>query len=237
MSAVATVVPSATSVLAVCAHPDDESFGLGAVLTRFADAGATVSMLCFTHGEASTLGRSDRPLGEVRREELTAAAVVLGVSRVDLLDYPDGGLAEVPLERLATEVAAAAREVDADLLVVFDEGGITGHPDHVRATEAALEGAPLAPVIAWSLPREVADELNAEFSAGFVGRDARGVDLRLDVDRTVQRRAIACHASQANDNPVLRRRLELIGDAESLVWLRHPAERPRAGGSAVAPTT
>ncbi len=237
MSAVATVVPSATSVLAVCAHPDDESFGLGAVLTRFADAGATVSMLCFTHGEASTLGRSDRPLGEVRREELTAAAVVLGVSRVDLLDYPDGGLDEVPLERLATEVAAAAREVDADLLVVFDEGGITGHPGHVRATEAALEGAPLAPVIAWSLPREVADELNAEFSAGFVGRDARGVDLRLDVDRTVQRRAIACHASQANDNPVLRRRLELLGDAESLVWLRHPAERPRAGGSAVAPTT
>ncbi len=233
MSASAAVGPATTSVLAVCAHPDDESFGLGAVLTRFADAGATVSMLCFTHGEASTLGRSDRPLGEVRRAELTAAAAVLGVGRVALLDYPDGGLAEVPLERLAADVAGAAGEVGADLLVVFDEGGITGHPDHVRATQAALEGAPHTPVIAWSLPRDVADELNAEFSAGFVGRDAGGVDLRLDVDRAVQRRAIACHASQAHDNPVLARRLELLGDTESLVWLRPAVRDPRAGGATV----
>ena len=219
-------LPAATSVLAVCAHPDDESFGLGAVLTRFALAGARVSMLCFTHGEASTLGRTDRPLGEVRREELTRAAAVLGVGRVELLDYPDGGLADVSLERLARDVAAAAREVAADLLLVFDEGGITGHPDHVRATDAAREGAPLTPVLAWSLPREVAEALNAEFGAGFIGRGADGVDLHLDVDRGVQREAIACHASQACDNPVLRRRLELQGDAETLRWLRPPAVTP-----------
>ncbi|HQU25500.1 MAG TPA: PIG-L family deacetylase [Acidimicrobiales bacterium] len=219
-------LPAATSVLAVCAHPDDESFGLGAVLTRFAVSGARVSMLCFTQGEASTLGLTDRPLGEVRREELAEAAAVLGVARVELLDYPDGGLPKVPLERLARNVATAADEVAADLLVVFDEGGITGHPDHVRATEAALEGAPLTPVLAWSLPREVADALNAEFGAGFVGRGADGVDLRLNVDRGIQRLAIACHASQATDNPVLRRRLELQGDAETLRWLRPPPATP-----------
>ncbi len=226
MSAPVDDLPAVASVLAVCAHPDDESFGLGAVLTRFTGAGATVSMLCLTHGEASTLGRTDRPLGEVRREELTAAAAVLGVDRVELLDYPDGGLDHVEPGRLARDVARAAREVGADLLVVFDEGGITGHPDHVRATEAALEGAPLTPVLAWSLPRPVADTLNAEFGAGFVGRGADDVDLRLTVDRSVQRQAISCHASQATDNPVLARRLELQGDAESLRWLRAPATGP-----------
>ncbi len=224
VAAPSDALPGASSVLAVCAHPDDESFGLGAVLTRFADSGAAVSMLCFIHGEASTLGRSDRSLAEVRREELTEAAAVLGVGRIDLLDYPDGGLADIPLARLAREVATAAHAVDADLLVVFDEGGVTGHPDHVRATEAALEGAAHTPVLAWSLPREVADELNAEFATGFVGRDVSGADVRLKVDRAVQRRAVACHASQANDNPVLDRRLELLGDTESLVWLRRPSE-------------
>jgi hypothetical protein len=48
-------LPRLARVLAVCAHPDDESFGLGAVLAAFTGAGAESSMLCFTHGEASTL--------------------------------------------------------------------------------------------------------------------------------------------------------------------------------------
>ena len=47
-------LPPWRSVLAVVAHPDDESFALGAVLAGFADAGAAVALLCFTHGESST---------------------------------------------------------------------------------------------------------------------------------------------------------------------------------------
>ena len=66
----ASQLPSATSVLAVCAHPDDESFGLGAALRGFADAGARTSVLCFTRGEASTLGEDLATLGEVRSDEL-----------------------------------------------------------------------------------------------------------------------------------------------------------------------
>jgi len=42
--------PPWCSVLAVVAHPDDESFGLGAVLASFAETGARVSVLCFTRG-------------------------------------------------------------------------------------------------------------------------------------------------------------------------------------------
>jgi hypothetical protein len=51
----AGVLPVWTSVLVVVAHPDDESFGLGAILDAFTAAGATVEVLCLTHGEASTL--------------------------------------------------------------------------------------------------------------------------------------------------------------------------------------
>ncbi|HLX87898.1 MAG TPA: PIG-L deacetylase family protein [Acidimicrobiales bacterium] len=212
-------VPVASSVLAVCAHPDDESFGLGAVLDRFVAAGTSVSVLCFTHGEASTLGLSAGVLHEVRAAELVVAAAALGVGRVRLLDHPDGALATVPLEQLADQVRSMADQVGAQLLVVFDVGGITGHPDHCRATEAALAGAPDLPALAWSLPRRVADELNDELATGFVGRADHEIDLVVTVDREVQRRAIASHTSQCADNPVLWRRLELLGDREALRWL------------------
>jgi len=215
-------LPPASSVLAVCAHPDDESFGLGAVLDLFAASGASVSVLCFTRGEASTLVAAGDDLGERRRSELHAAAAELRLGRVELRDHPDNSLGAVPLNQLAAEVTTIAGEVGADLLLVFDAGGITGHPDHCRATEAALVGAPGLPVLAWTLPRRVSDSLNAELGTTFIGRADEEMDVVLRVDRAGQHRAIACHTSQSADNPVLWRRLELLGDQESLRWLRRP---------------
>ncbi|HET6949116.1 MAG TPA: PIG-L family deacetylase, partial [Acidimicrobiales bacterium] len=85
-------LPAFPSVLVVCAHPDDESFGLGAVLSTLAAAGTRTSALCFTHGEASTLHGVAGDLADVRAGELAAAGAVLGVTEVELLDYPDGHL-------------------------------------------------------------------------------------------------------------------------------------------------
>ncbi|HET9060368.1 MAG TPA: PIG-L deacetylase family protein [Acidimicrobiales bacterium] len=218
-------MPKASSVLAVCAHPDDESFGLGAIVDSFASNGATVSVLCFTRGEASTLGDCEpEELGELRRSELRAAAAQLGVERAKLCEYPDGSLASVPLRQLTGEVTAMAAEVGADLLLVFDEGGITGHPDHCRATEAAL-GLPGLPVLAWTIPGSVAGTLNCELGGTFVGRSADEIDMVVRVRRGAQQRAIACHASQNSDASPLRRRLGLLGENESLRWLRRPKLR------------
>lgn len=172
-------LPCAHEVLAVFAHPDDESFGLGAVLGDFTAQGTRLRGLCFTHGEASTLGRTDRNLGEVRREELAAAAQVLGVDHVQLLAYPDNGLAQIPLNELTQRV-----------------------------------------VDAWALPQPIADRLNAEFSASFGGRGHGHLDIMIEVDRSRQLAAIGCHFTQSADNPVLWRRLELLGDREYLRWLR-----------------
>jgi LmbE family N-acetylglucosaminyl deacetylase len=209
------------SVLAVCAHPDDESFGLGAVLSTFTSLGIETRVLCFTHGEASTLGETSQDLATVRAAELAAAARVLGVASVRLLSYADGALRAVALEELCREVESCAVADSVDCLVVFDEGGITGHPDHDRATEAALASAAQlgVPVLAWALPTVVTATLNREFNTGFVGREPSELDLEIEVDRRLQRDAIACHVSQATDNPVLWRRLELLADTESLRWL------------------
>ncbi|MEO8264934.1 MAG: PIG-L deacetylase family protein [Ilumatobacteraceae bacterium] len=209
------------SVLAVCAHPDDESFGLGAVISTFGGLGIETSLLCFTHGEASTLGTNSDQLADRRAVELEAAAAVLGIRTTRLLSYPDGHLSEIGIEVLSAEIDGLAAERSIDCLLVFDESGITGHPDHQAATAAARATADRLGlhVLAWTLPRSVAEALNVEFGAGFVGRDPSEIDLTIDVDRTLQHEAIKRHATQSNDNPVLRRRLSLQDSGESLIWL------------------
>ncbi len=215
-------LPAVPSLLAVCAHPDDESFGLGGILGAFADAGTRCAVLCFTHGEASTLGADEGHLAEIRPRELAEAAEVLGVSAVELLDYPDGGLAEQPPGDLTAHAVRVAAGVGSRMFLVFDGGGITGHPDHVRATEAALVAADAigGRVLAWAIPDRVARALNAEFGATFVGRSEDEIDIAIRVDRARQRRAMECHRSQALNTPVPWRRLELTGEVEWLRYLR-----------------
>ena len=214
-------LPEVAELLVVCAHPDDESFGLGGVLGASVDQGTRVRVLCLTHGEASTLGEGVA-LGERRAAELAAAASALGVQDARLHAYPDGHLAEVALEELVARIAEEAG--DPELLLAFDVGGITAHPDHIRATEAALAFGTdrRLPLLGWALPEEVAAQLNAELSTSFVGRRPDELDLTVAVDRARQRTAIACHTSQSTDNPVLWRRLDLQGNTEHLRWLLPP---------------
>ncbi|UZJ27030.1 PIG-L family deacetylase (plasmid) [Rhodococcus antarcticus] len=213
-------------VLAVVAHPDDESFGLGAVIAALHVEGADIRVLCLTRGEASTLGAS-ADLGVVRLLELRAAAGVLGVSEVVLEDFADGGLSGVPVATIDDVLNAQLR--DAVTLLVFDVSGVTGHPDHRAASAAALRVARRhhLDVLEWGVTPQVASQLNIELATSFVALAGDGV-TDIVVDRTVQLAAIACHQSQAHDNPVLTRRLELQGTLERVRL--HPADRVQGTG-------
>ncbi len=206
-------------VLAVVAHPDDESFGLGALLSTLVEAGREVRLVCLTRGEASTLGASDN-LADVRRAELALAAACLGVREVALEDFPDGGLTGVSPEVL--DEAVERRLGEARLVVAFEPGGVTGHPDHRAATETAhrIAARHRLPVLEWGVAPEVATALRAEVGAQFVVLDGAGV-ADVCVDRARQLAALVCHESQIRDNPVLARRLALQGDRER-IRLRSP---------------
>src|SRR5580765_6169845 len=85
-------------LMAVLAHPDDESLGLGGTLAKYASEGTDVFLLTATRGDAGRY-RGHRPgdpqhpgrlaLADIREAELRAAAAVLGVCEVSLLDYHD----------------------------------------------------------------------------------------------------------------------------------------------------
>ena len=82
------------TVLAIFAHPDDESLACGGTLARLADAGARVVLFCATRGERGgpTGPVRDDALALVRVQELRCAAAALGISDVILMDHPDGEL-------------------------------------------------------------------------------------------------------------------------------------------------
>lgn len=214
-AALHTQLLGVSEVLAVVAHPDDESFGLGAVLATLAARGRRVRVLCLTHGEASTVGAAS-DLGAIRTGELACATAQLDVAETVLTDWPDGHLAEQ--DPAVLRAAIESHLQGADALVVFEPSGITGHPDHRSATAAATQvaGDHGLLLVEWGIPETVAAQLRDEFGAPVTGLDD-DILVAIPVDRTRQRAAIACHASQDPANPLLARRLALTGDSE---WLR-----------------
>ena len=203
-------------VLVVVAHPDDESFALGALIDRFVRLGAEVSVLCLTRGEASTLGAGAGDLAAQRAAELSDAARVLGCARTTLLAHPDGALADLEGWVLEADVEAEVRVTRPVGILVFDPlGGVTGHSDHRAASEAAIAVAARhgVPVLGWALPQQVSRVLNDTHGAAFAGHPLHDLTA-IAVDRRSQSTAVHCHVSQAVPGSVLWQRLELLGDVE-----------------------
>ena len=142
-------------LLAVLAHPDDETFLCGGTLARYASEGGRVSLICATRGEAGEISDPNlaRPenLGEVREEELRAACRALGVQDVIVLGYRDSGMdgtednhhpgafSRADMGEIVGHVVEVVRRVRPQLLLTFDPSGGYGHPDHVAAHTAAVE--------------------------------------------------------------------------------------------------
>ena len=133
-------------LLAIFAHPDDESMGLGGTLAKYATEGVETYLACATRGERGWGGLPETHpgldgMGKLREAELLAAARVLGLREVKLLDYIDGDLDQArPAEAIA-RIVSQVRRVRPQVVVTFGPDGGYGHPDHIaisQFTQAAL---------------------------------------------------------------------------------------------------
>jgi LmbE family N-acetylglucosaminyl deacetylase len=149
------------TLLAIFAHPDDESFGPGGTLAKYAAEGVDVHLICATMGEA---GESDAPdIGEHddlacrREQELRRAVSILGLTELHLLGHRDSGMAgssanqhpralvQADPDALAKQVVDLMCRLRPQVAITFDPFGGYGHPDHIamhRATVAAFEQLP-----------------------------------------------------------------------------------------------
>jgi LmbE family N-acetylglucosaminyl deacetylase len=230
------------NVLIVFAHPDDESYGPGATIAGLAALGARLTLLTFTHGEHSTLGIeggiSPAELAEIRRRELHLAAGELGIGQVRLHRYPDGGLRDTPRHELEALVGAALDELEPALIVTFGTGGISGHPDHITASEVAVAavqtrtartGLQPVPIYGWAMPRRIADRLQERLGREYaVAPDERIVEVPVtEAELAAQWRAVQCHRSQHQPPPwpfEIRREVQAGREYLERLLPSHPLE-------------
>jgi LmbE family N-acetylglucosaminyl deacetylase len=166
------------TILAVFAHPDDESLACGGTLARAADAGANVVLLCATRGESGSISDPslvpDGDLGPVRARELAEAAGILGLAEVIVLDHPDGDLRWADVPALHDEIVLTIRRCHPDAVITFGADGLYWHLDHIgiheRTSTAVLSlGAEAPPLyfvtMAQGVMRDVVEAAHAKGGA------------------------------------------------------------------------
>jgi len=134
-------------LLAVFAHPDDESFGAGGTLALAASAGIPTRLVCATNGDLGGGDGAREMDPEVRRRELRCAASAMGIGEPIFLGYRDSGMEGWPKPagclaladpgEVVERVAAVIRRLRPAVVLTFDPGGIYGHPDHVAISARA----------------------------------------------------------------------------------------------------
>ncbi|MCZ2150174.1 MAG: PIG-L family deacetylase [Bryobacterales bacterium] len=133
-------------LLAVLAHPDDESLGFGGTLAKYAAENIETYLVTATRGERGRFGAAGKSanieeVGRVREMELRAAAAVLGIREVSVLGYPDGGVDQVDSRTAIPDILRHIRRIRPDVVVTFGPEGAYGHPDHIAISQFTTAAA------------------------------------------------------------------------------------------------
>ena len=211
-------------LMAVLAHPDDESLGVGGTLAKYASEGVDVALVTATSGDAGRFhghrqGDPAHPgpaeLGRIREAELRAAATALGVQDVSCLGYGDGQLDRVNPRQAVADIAQHLRRHRPDVVITFGPDGAYGHPDHIaisQFTTAAIVAAADSHVVsklyylAWPASTWAAYESAVQKLVASVDGTERqatpwpewAITTEIDTRRfwPAVWRAVSCHASQ-----------------------------------------
>jgi N-acetyl-1-D-myo-inositol-2-amino-2-deoxy-alpha-D-glucopyranoside deacetylase len=224
------------TLMLVHAHPDDEAISTGGVMMKAKAHGHRVVLITATRGEVGEIynmdERASRPrLGEIRTQEMKAAAEILGVDRQEFLGYRDSGMVDTDdnkdprsfhqarLEEAAGKLAVFIREERPDVVVTYAEDGVYGHPDHIKAhyvTNAALdllerEGHAVKKLYYTAIPRSMMEAFVQQMPEE--ARQAMGGNMRIagtpdelvttqvDVHDYVERKRDAFRAHVSQNDP------------------------------------
>ena len=150
------------TLMAVHAHPDDESSSTGGVLAAYGGQGVRTVVVTCTNGEFGDApggvkpgqdGHDEQAVAQLRLAELREACKILGVTDLEALGYHDSGMPDwdykdrptafcnVPTAEVAARIAALIDQYRPQVVITYDPTGPYQHPDHVHAAEAAVSAA------------------------------------------------------------------------------------------------
>jgi LmbE family N-acetylglucosaminyl deacetylase len=241
-----------STVVFVHAHPDDEAIATGGTMAGLAADGHRVVLVTATAGELGEIPdgmlREGESLADRRAVELAEAGQLLGVARQAFLGYHDSGMAgeesnhrpgvfaAADVDEAAGRLAKILDEERADVLVIYDEHGGYGHPDHVQVHTVGVRAADLAgtPRVfmatmdrgylrslaeqarqgeaeGWSLPEDTAADMQT------MGEPSSRITTEIDVTKWIdaKRDAMRAHASQISEQSFF---LAMPSEIFELVW-------------------
>jgi LmbE family N-acetylglucosaminyl deacetylase len=237
------------TLMCVHAHPDDEAISTGGILARYADEGIRTVLVTCTNGELGDgpggvkpgePGHTPDEVVAIRRKELEASCLALGVAELELLGYHDSGMMGWPqndapdafwrtdVDKAAARLSVLMERFRPQVVVTYDENGFYGHPDHIQAhriTVAALERTGVAdklyyPAVPLSaIPRfaavlgEHGVDVTEEIDDTPFGTPDELIGAVIDCSGVTGRKyaSLAAHASQAENIFFLSLGLELFG--------------------------
>lgn len=252
------------------AHPDDEAIATGGLMVKAAAAGHRVVLVTATRGEQGEPQEGVLDDGEElwqrRVVELSHAAKILGAEEPILLGYVDSGMMGEPENdnpdcfwqadesEAAERLAKILRDVDADVLTVYDNHGGYGHPDHLRVHTVGLKAAELANVgsvfestmnrdrlLALMKAQAEMEEANGEAPNenrpnpdDFEGFGTQEADIAYQIDVTSavveKREAMIAHRSQIGpDSFFLTMPDEVFAMSFGNEWFNRPGETDTGG--------
>ena len=203
------------SLLAIFAHPDDETFRCGGTLALLAQRGVRVHVLTFTTGQAGSCGDppicTPNELGAVRAEELVCACRVLGLERPILLEYSDGELSKVHQEEGVAHILAYINLIRPQVLLTWPHHGLSGHPDHQAVSRWTMEAFQqpatagydqLTSLYALAVPSSLARKLG--MNQLHTMPDSEITDsVNIESVWEEKMKAIYCHRTQIGETPIL----------------------------------
>ena len=196
-----------TTILAVSAHPDDETLFCGGTLAMYAQKGHDIFILETTRGEGGEVGEppltTRENLAAFREQEARRAAEILGARDIFFLPYIDpfmeiNGIArriDTPLADFAAAIAAYIQQINPQLVITHGSNGEYGHPQHIythRATRMALDSCrqntALMSWSAWHAPADYERILNRDDPADIISDISPWHDIKVA--------AALCHKTQ-----------------------------------------
>ena len=196
-----------TTILAVSAHPDDETLFCGGTLAMYAQKGHDIFILETTRGEGGEVGEppltTRENLAAFREQEARRAADILGARDIFFLPFIDpfmeiNGIArriDTPLADFAAAIAAYVQQIDPQLVITHGSNGEYGHPQHIythRATRMALDrgrqNTALMSWSAWHTPADYERILNRDDPADIISDISPWHDIKVA--------AALCHRTQ-----------------------------------------
>jgi LmbE family N-acetylglucosaminyl deacetylase len=183
-------------LLAVFAHPDDESMGMGGTLAKYAAEGVETHLICASRGERGWPALVDYPgpsaLGKMREQELENAVQELGIHGLYFLDYIDGDVDRADPAEAIQKIATHIRRIMPQVVVTFPPDGNYGHPDHIAVGQFTSAAIVCAADVSYQAPENFAPHRVSKLyymvdSEDFIQRVAPMIgDMTFPVDDQVR---------------------------------------------------